>query len=281
MSWQRILYEKIDSNIVRVTMNRPEAHNAQDFLMREELSEAFTQADLDEDIRVIVFAGAGPSFSSGHDMSGTGMEAKGEEMKTNFTGLERYMKIEEYISFNQGLTMRNVSKPTIAMVQGRCIAGGLLNACMCDIIIAADDATFSNPVARMTFAGSEILVEPWDMGVRKAKEFLFTGDPIDAQEAWRLGLVNKVVPRDRLEEETIRLAKRIALTPPRAISLIKRSLNQTLDFMGQASSWQHHFLICMMSLCTHEQAEFSSAMEEARASGELRQFLKARDEMYR
>ena len=88
-------------------------------------------------------------------------------------------------------------KPTIAQVQGAAVAAGLMLACMCDLIVAADDAIFSNPVLRMTGAGVELLVEPWELGIRKAKEFLWTGEKIDAQEAWRLGLVNRVVPTGR------------------------------------------------------------------------------------
>ena len=94
-------------------------------------------------------------------------------------------------------------KPTIAQVQGAVVAAGLMLACMCDLIVAADDTVFSNPVLRMTGAGVELLVEPWELGIRKAKEFLWTGEKIDAQEAWRLGLVNRVVPAADLAERTL------------------------------------------------------------------------------
>src|SRR6202011_4983287 len=96
-------------------------------------------------------------------------------------------------------------------------------ACMCDLIVAADDAVFSNPVLRMTGAGVELLVEPWELGMRKAKEFLLTGDRIDAPEAWRLGLVNRVVPPDRLADEVKALAERIALVPPATAQVVKDS----------------------------------------------------------
>ena len=105
-------------------------------------------------------------------------------------------------------------KPTIAQVQGSVVAAGLMLACMCDLIVAADDAVFSNPVLRMTGAGVELLVEPWELGIRKAKEFLWTGEKIDAQEAWRLGLVNRVVPAAELADRTKELAERVALVPP-------------------------------------------------------------------
>ena len=126
-------------------------------------------------------------------------------------------------------------KPTIAAVQGSCVAAGLMLACMCDLIVAADDAVFSNPVLRMTGAGVELLVEPWELGIRKAKEFLLTGDIIDAQEAWRLGLVNRVVPRRRARGRATReLADRIALVPPATAQVVKDTLNHTGELMGKS-----------------------------------------------
>jgi enoyl-CoA hydratase len=133
-------------------------------------------------------------------------------------------------------------KPTIAAVQGACVAAGMMLACMCDLIVAADDATFQNPVLRMTGAGVELLVEPWELGIRKAKEFLFTGDRLDAQEAWRLGLVNRVVPRAELTQRVEELADRVALVPPATAQVVKDSLNQTATFMGKDASWKYHFM---------------------------------------
>ena len=106
-------------------------------------------------------------------------------------------------------------------------------ACMCDLIVAADDARFQNPVLRMTGAGVELLVEPWELGIRKAKEFLWTGEELDAQEAWRLGLVNRVVPRAELTERVAELAARIALVPPTTAQVVKDSLNHTAAAHGQ------------------------------------------------
>ena len=104
---------------------------------------------------------------------------------------------EKTMYFDRCLRIHDFRKPTIAAVQGSCVAAGLMLAAMCDLIVAADDAVFSNPVLRLTGAGVELLVEPWELGIRKAKEFLLTGDTIDAQEAWRLGLVNRIVPAGR------------------------------------------------------------------------------------
>ena len=135
--------------------------------------------------------------------------------------------------FDRCLRIHDFRKPTIAAVQGSCVAAGLMLAAMCDLIVAADDAVFSNPVLRLTGAGVELLVEPWELGIRKAKEFLLTGDTIDAQEAWRLGLVNRVVPRAELEARTRELADRVALVPPVTAQTVKDTINQTGTLMGK------------------------------------------------
>jgi enoyl-CoA hydratase/carnithine racemase len=114
---------------------------------------------------------------------------------------------------------------------------------MCDLIVAADDAVFQNPVLRMTGAGVELLVEPWELGIRKAKEFLFTGMTIDAAEAWRLGMVNKVVPREQLTRATRELADKVALVPPVTAQVVKDSINHAVDLMGQRQSWRYHFMV--------------------------------------
>ena len=115
-------------------------------------------------------------------------------------------------------------------------------AAMCDLIVAADDAVFSNPVLRLTGAGVELLVEPWELGIRKAKEFLLTGETIDAQEAWRLGLVNRVVPRAELAERARELADRIALVPAVTAQTVKDTLNQTGTLMGKRDALKYHFM---------------------------------------
>ena len=269
MAYERILYEKIDTNIVKVTMNRPEKRNAQDHLMLEEMQDAFVRADLDEDVRVIILAGAGKDFSAGHDLSGKGEEARGpiigKAMATKLTGMEMRLKHEDYIYFNQGLTIRNVSKPTIAMVQGNCIAGGWLNASMCDLIVASEDAQFMDPVITFSATAVEVLFHPYDLGFRKAKEVLWTCDSISAQEAKQLGFVSRVVPREKLEEETLALAHRIAMNNPVAVSLVKRSINHAWDEMGQRNAWQYHMLIHQLAHSSDAQKKWG---EERMARGD-------------
>lgn len=282
MEYERILYQNVEPGIVRIMMNRPEKRNAEDPLMFSEMTDAFINADLDESVNVIIFGGVGKDFSAGHDMSGTGKPAHegtilARALATKLTGMEMRLKREDYIFLNQCIDIRNVSKPTIAMVQGNCVAGGWMNAAVCDLIIAAEDARFIDPVVRMTPAGAEILFHPYDLGFRRAKEALWTGDPITAQEGKDLGFVTKVVPNDKLEEETLALARRIAMNNPVSVRLVKRSINEAWDLMGQRNAWQYHMLIHQLSHASDEAAAFHKKRAETVGQGGLKAFLKVRD----
>jgi enoyl-CoA hydratase len=145
---------------------------------------------------------------------------------------------------------------------------------MCDLVIASDDATFQNPVARMSGAGVELLVEPWELGIRKAKEFLLTGDTIDAHEAWRLGMVNRVVPRSELPEAARAMADKVALVPPVTAERIKDSINQTFEFMGKRNSWNFHF---MAHHFTHNTATALGKLGEREQMGSMKEVFEARD----
>ena len=273
MNWQTVLYEKID-NIARITLNRPQKRNAQDYQLILELDEAIKEAERDDEVRVVILAGAGPSFSSGHDLSGMGRE--GERAFSRMGG-EDHRRFEQEVFVDKCLYIRGLRKPTIAQVQGHCIAAGMMLACMCDLIVASEDARFSNPVVRMAASAAEIPVEAWELGIRKAKELLFTGDAIDAQEARRLGMVNRVVPRDRLEAEVMEMARRIALMPPVALAITKESLNRTQDIQGFHLSTLAHFDAHMLAHGSNETAEFMG-----RSTGKgLKGFLETRDSAFR
>ena len=278
MAYERILCDKVDPDIVKITMNRPEKRNAQDALMLEEIQDAFIEADLDEEVRVIILAGAGKDFSAGHDQSGTGLPARGpvigRALGTRLTGMERGFKREEYVDLKQCQALRNVSKPTIAMIQGNCYAGGWQVAAMCDLLVVSDDARFTDPLARVGPAASEILFHPYDIGFRKAKEILWLGDAITAQEARTLGMVSRVFPREKLEEETLALARRIAASPPVSVSLIKRSLNQAWDFMGQKNAWEYHMLAHQLSHASDEGKRLAEGRRQAVQRGGVKEMLR-------
>lgn len=285
MAYEGILYDKIDGNIARITMNRPERRNAQDDLMLEELQEASVEADLDESVLVIILAGAGKDFSAGHYQGVRGEEARGpvigRAMATRLTGMEQRLKKEQYRDLNLGHCLRNVSKPTIAAVQGNCYGGGWIVAAMCDLIICSDDARFIDPLGKFGLSGSEILFHPYEIGFRRAKELLWTGDAMSAVEAKQVGMVSRVVARDRLEEEALALARRIATNPPVGISLIKRSINHAQDLMGERSAWEYHMLIHQLSHASDEAKKQKERIDQAVARGGAKEAMKTvRDAKY-
>ena len=273
MEYEAILYE-VDGTVATITMNRPEMANAQDTRLIDEMDDAFDQADADDAVRVVILAGAGKHFSSGHDLKALIGDGETDKWRLMRETPEGKMYHEKVMYYDRCKRIHDFRKPTIAAVQGSCVAAGLMLACMCDLIVAADDAKFSNPVLRMTGAGVELLVEPWELGIRKAKEFLLTGDIIDAQEAWRLGLVNRVVPRDELTEQTRALADRISLVPPATAQVVKDTLNHTGDLMGQSDSWKYHF---MAHHWMHHTATAAQALEDRKAKGSMKEVFADRD----
>jgi enoyl-CoA hydratase len=145
---------------------------------------------------------------------------------------------------------------------------------MCDLIVCSEDARFIDPLARVGPAGSEILFHPYDIGFRRAKEILWTADAITAQEAKQLGMVSRVVPKEKLEEETLALARRIAISPPVTVSLIKRCVNQAWDLMGQRDAWQYHMLIHQLSHASDESKKLAEDRKEAVARGGVKEMLR-------
>ena len=150
-------------------------------------------------------------------------------------------------------------------------------ALACDLILAADDAVFQNPVLRMTGAGVEVLSEPFDIGFRKAKEFLLTGDEIDAKEAWRLGLVNRVVPSGQLEGETFALAERIARIPAVTAQNVKRSINHAQDLAGFRNALEYHFMVHQFQ---HNTKTSLDALAKRREKSSMKEVFEDRDKEF-
>lgn len=255
--------------VLRVRMNRPDKLNAQNPTLITELDAAFAAGAADADVRVIVLSGQGRAFSAGHDLEYPGYD---QRLYTDQSRLD----MERSLFVDNLLHLRNLPKPTIAQVHGHCVAAGLMLACMCDLIVCDETARFANPVVAMAMPGVQLLIEPWEIGARKAKELLFTGEALDAAEAHRLGLVNRVVAAGRLEEAVTALAERIAAMPPFAVRTVKRSINDALDFMGQGRSWEHHFPLHVAGKRTEEFREWWRAVEQQGGGfrpGGLRQTL--------
>ena len=223
-----------------VTMNRPRYRNAQNAAMTFALDAAFGAAAADDNVAVIVLGGAGDHFSAGHDIGSPGRDIHRDfpRVATQWWphedkgGAEATFVREAELYLGMCRRWRDLPKPTIAMVQGACIAGGLMLAWSCDLIVAADDAFFADPVLRMGIPGVEYFAHPYVMNPRLAKEFLFLGDRMPAARAAEIGMINRVVPRARLVEDTLAIAERIAQMPRFALALAKRAINQAEDRMG-------------------------------------------------
>jgi enoyl-CoA hydratase len=230
-----VKYETFDEGtIVRLMLNRPQYRNAQSTGLLRDLNSAFLEAEADDAVRVVILGGLGPSFSAGHDLGTPEGRAERAQFHTTTTlGVEnRWLyEWEYYLSYTE--RWRNLRKITIAQVQGHCLAAGLMLAWACDLIVAANNAVFADVVGtRLGMCGLEYFAHPWEFGPRKAKELLLTGDSLDAEEAYRLGMVSKIFPPDKLEEETLNFARRIAERPTITTLLIKQSVNQTQDIQG-------------------------------------------------
>jgi enoyl-CoA hydratase len=234
-----IAYEQ-RGEVAVVTMNRPEYGNAQNSKMTYALDDAFYRAAADDSVKVLVLAGAGKHFSAGHDIGTPGRDVDQPFDRraglwwdhTTKQGVESRYARESEVYLGMCRRWRELPKPTIAMVHGACVAGGLMLAWSCDLIVASDDAFFADPVVRMGIPGVEYFAHPWVMGPRFAKEFLFTGDRMTADRAHALGMVNRVVPRDALEGEVFALADKIAQMPRLGLALTKKAVNQAEDLMG-------------------------------------------------
>jgi enoyl-CoA hydratase len=234
-----VRYEQ-DGAVARVTMNRPEYRNAQNSAMTYGLDDAFYRAAADDEVKVIVLAGAGEHFSAGHDIGTPERDVDRSFARRaglwwdhvgKLGGEGRYAR-EQEVYLGMCRRWRELPKPMIAQVHGACIAGGLMLAWICDLIVAADDAFFADPVVRMGIPGVEYFAHPWVMGPRAAKEFLFLGERVGAERALQLGMVNRVVPRGELAGEVAAIAARIATMPRLGLALTKKAVNQAEDAMG-------------------------------------------------
>jgi enoyl-CoA hydratase len=208
-----------DRGPVRVlTMNRPEKLNALSSALVESLSAGLAEAASRHETRVVVLAGAGRSFCAGYDLSEGAPDSDSEAGLR--TSLDRLLELFDH------------PKPVIAQIQGHCLAGGCDLMMMCDLAIASEDAVFGQPEIRFG-AGVVAYVMPWLIGARKAKELLLTGeDKLSASDAERIGLVNRVVPRENLEVETMRLADALAVVDPFAMQMTKRAINWAWEAAG-------------------------------------------------
>ncbi|WP_194790337.1 enoyl-CoA hydratase [Pseudomonas sp. UFMG81] len=275
-----VLYEVRDA-VALVTMNRPAYHNAQNSRMTYALDAAFARACADDAVKVIVLRGAGKHFSAGHDIGTPGRDVDQSFERVSLwydhvdkPGAEFLYAREQEVYLGMCRRWREMPKPTIAMVQGACIAGGLMLAWVCDLIVASDDAWFRDPVVRMGIPGVEYFAHAHELNPRIAKEFLFLGGPMPAARAYQMGMLNRVVPREQLEQETLAMAAQIAQMPRLGLQLSKQALNNAEDLMGKRATMDmvfglHHFahahneLVSGDRLGGHDARSMASAQRDA------------------
>ena len=247
-----VTYEAADG-IAWIAMNRPKYNNAQNGRMTYELDAAFMRAVADDDVKVIVLKGEGKHFSAGHDIGTPGRDVHlSQERVTSWYDHAnkpggKYLYVREAEAYlGMCRRWRDIPKPTIAAVQGACIAGGLMLAWVCDLIVATDDAYFSDPVVRMGIPGVEYFAHPYELNPRIAKEFLFTGNKMGAERAYQMGMVNQISSRETLMDDVTALATKVAAMPRLGLALTKQAINNVEELQGKrqgmeaAFAW-HHF----------------------------------------
>jgi enoyl-CoA hydratase len=274
-----VRYEVVDS-VAWITMNRPQYHNAQNGRMTYLLDDAFKRAVADDEVKVIVLGGEGKHFSAGHDIGTPGRDVHlSQERVTmwydhaNKEGGEFLYVREAEAYLGMCRRWRDIPKPTIAAVQGACIAGGLMLAWVCDLIVATDDAYFSDPVVRMGIPGVEYFAHPYELNPRIAKEFLFTGNKMGAERAYQMGMVNQISSRDTLRDDVTELAKKIAAMPRLGLALTKQAINNVEDLQGKRSAMEaafawHHFTHVHNDLTTGNKLGGMDAKSMAKANKE-------------
>ena len=274
-----VLYEAREG-VAWITMNRPQYHNAQNGKMTYLLDDAFKKAVADDEVKVIVLRGEGKHFSAGHDIGTPGRDVHLSQDRVTMWydhadkegGEFLYVReAEAYLGMCR--RWREIPKPTIAAVQGACIAGGLMLAWVCDLIVATDDAYFSDPVVRMGIPGVEYFAHPYELNPRIAKEFLFTGNKMGAERAYQMGMVNQISTRDTLMADVEALAMKIAAMPRLGLALTKQAINNVEELQGKRSAMEaafawHHFTHVHNDLTTGNKLGGMDAKSMAKANKE-------------
>lgn len=247
-----VLYS-VENGVAFITMNRPDYRNAQNSRMTYALDDAFRKAVDDTGVKVIVLAGEGPHFSAGHDIGTPGRDVDQTfERKhlwydhVGLPGAEMQFVREQEVYLGMCRRWADIPKPVIAKVQGACIAGGMMLAWVCDLIVATEDAFFADPVVHMGIPGIEYFAHAFELPARVAKKMLYTGYRLPAEEAKTFGMVSDVVSRDDLDRATLELAEKIGKMPRLGLALTKQAVNYCEDLKGKRNAMEavfgfHHF----------------------------------------
>ena len=249
MTYETLIFEKKD-NIRIITLNRPERLNAMNFQIAVDLESVIAEIEEDEQARAVILTGAGRAFSAGGDI------------KDMADPNAKNPPLGRYIFFNK---VEDVSKPVIAAINGICIGGGLELALCCDFRITSDAAKFGQAEVKLGImpGGGGTARLPRLIGPGRAKEFLYFGDFIDAQEAYRIGLVNKVVPPEGLMDEAMKWARELAERPPLSLKMIKDCVNIGMQ-MDLLSAIDYEAKCAKMLFTTEDSVEGTTAFVEKR-----------------
>jgi enoyl-CoA hydratase len=275
-----VLYDQRGA-VALITMNRPRFGNTQNSQMTYALDAAFTRAVNDDSVHAIILRGEGKHFSSGHDIGTPGRDvAKSWPDRrmpwwdhTNKPGAEFNYAREQEVYLGMCRRWRDMPKPTVAAVQGACIAGGLMLAWVCDLIIASDDAFFADPVLKMGIPGVEYFAHAFELPPRIAKEFLLLGERMPAARAYELGMVNRITPRENLNAEALAVAEKLAALPRFGVALTKQAINHVEDLRGKRNAMDavfhmHHLAHAHNDLVSGNPLAGQDAKSMARANKE-------------
>ncbi|HLH26065.1 MAG TPA: enoyl-CoA hydratase/isomerase family protein [Chloroflexota bacterium] len=270
MADELVLYD-VAERVATITLNRPEKRNALNRQLWTALEAALGAADADRAVRAVVLAARGPTFCAGADLA-QGMSGAPVARRT---ALDTYESQQEGVRRHR--LFRDLAKPIVAAVQGQAIAWGLELACLCDFVFASEQARFGAPAIRHgVFIGSLL---PWLVGIQNARYLWYTGDLIDAREAYRIGLAFRVVPHEQLGAEAHRFARRLVLIPPAALRLNKRQLDGALEMAGMYRALEYGALAAALvhAVESGDEAASGRSLREVRAREGLGAFLTARD----
>jgi len=288
MSSETLIYEKEDfeeGSMVTLTMNKPETLNALNIEFSREIDDAITEVEQDDDVKVVVFKGAGKSFSCGYDLGRVYFVYGGGSGKPEDKSRRPSQRSRLAYDRWRSDSLRRIfllDKITIAQVHGYCIGGGLYMSLCCDMTIAAEDAKIGHSEQRLGFSGAMYVfpIEVALIGQKRARELLLTGKLIDGTEAERIGLVNQVVPADQLETETRKLARSMTLLPRDGIAIGKATARLAYDSMGLSSAFGQGYLgHTLFTNIRYEPGEFNF-IKRRRDVG-MREAVKERDERYK
>jgi enoyl-CoA hydratase/carnithine racemase len=276
-NYQTILYQK-QRNGVLITLNRPNALNAMNQDMMNELDGAFAEAEGDSEIRAVVITGAGGAFSAGEDISDADPDTAwpyGVPAGTSLNATyNKFRDADRKDILGRQLYRWQYPKPIIGAVSGWCFGAASWLALTCHITIAADDAVFGQPQVRHGANTDFIWVAL--AGFKNALRYSLTGDHVDAQEALRIGLVNQVVPKDQLLETCFQFVDRIARISPETVKINLQISTMGLEMMGLRKAWTMNSELAAMARLTKRE-EFNKRLDDAKKKGGLAAFLQERD----